>query len=110
MARDVEYRPDHRGTARLMQTSAMRGACELACYHAIEFARSISPDAPPHGQGYVDSFEVDSPRKLEKIAGTRRVTARLINTAEHATVVEVGQGYQMGHHVLARTADRIERG
>ncbi len=107
---DVEYRPDHRGTARLMQTSAMRGACRLACYDAIPFAQSISPDAPPLREGYIDSFVVDSPRKLVKIAGTRRVSARLINTADHATVVETGRGYNMGHHVLGRTADWIERG
>lgn len=111
---DVTYKPDHRGTAKLMQTPEMHGAVQLACYEAIPFAQSISPDAPPHGAGYVASFEVDG-GKLEKINGTRRATAYLRNTAEHATSVELGQigdlsSADTGHHVLSRVADHIEHG
>lgn len=106
---DVTYKPDHRGTAKLMQTPEMHGAVQLACYEAIGFAQSISPDAPPHGAGYIASFEVDG-GKVEKVAGTRRATAYLVNQSDHATVVEVGRGQDMGHHVLSRVADRIERG
>lgn len=106
---DVTYKPDHRGTAKLMQTPEMHGATQLACYEAIPFAQSISPDAPPHGAGYIAAFEVDGGH-LEKVAGTRRATAYLVNQSRHATVVEVGRGYDTGHHVLSRAADRIERG
>lgn len=111
---DVRYKPDHVGTAQLMRTPEMQGAMELACYEAIPDAQAISPDAPPYGEGYIASFSVDGGH-LEKIAGTKRATAYLVNDSDHATVVELGQlgdvsAADTGHHVLARTADRIERG
>ena len=108
------YKPDHRGTGHLMRTPEMHGAVELAAYEAVPFAKGISPDAPPYGEGYIASFVVDG-RHLEKINGTRRATTYLRNTQEYATAVELGQTgdasrADTGHHVLARTADHIERG
>jgi hypothetical protein len=105
----ADYTPDRRGTAKIMDSPMMHGVMELAGHEAIPFARSISPDAPPYGEGYVSSFEVHG--GTERIAGARRAVADLVNTSEHATLVEVGiPGRQEGHHVLARTADHIERG
>lgn len=114
MAEDVTYKPDRRGTGQLMRTPEMHGAVQLACYEAIPFAQSISPDAAPYGEGYISSFEVDGGH-LERIAGTRRATAYLVNTSDHATFVELGisgdhSATDTGHHVLARTADVIEHG
>lgn len=110
---EVVYKPDRKGTAALMVTRLMQGAMQAAAYEAIPFARSISPDAPPYGSGYVASFEVTG--GTEKIARTRRAVAYLTNTAPHAAAVEYGQlgdrsRADTGHHVLARTADYIERG
>lgn len=102
----TRYKPDHRGTGRLMRSPEMQGAMELACYEALPGARAISPDAPPYGEGYVADFVVDGGH-LEKIAGTRRATCYLANTSDHAVFVEVGVGYQMGHHVLARSMDML---
>jgi len=99
----VEYRPDHRGTAKLMQTPEMQAVVAQVCHDAIPAAQRISPDAPPYGEGYIASFEVDAGH-LERIAGTRRATAYLVNTSDHAAAVEWGNG----NHVLARTADMIE--
>jgi hypothetical protein len=108
VADDVRYKPDYRGTAELMRSPGVRGVVELAAYEAIPFAKSISPDAPPYGVGYISSFEVSS--GVERLAGARRAVAYLANTSDHAIYVEVGVGYDVGHHVLARTADHIERG
>lgn len=102
------YRPDYRGTADLMRSPRMHGLVELVAYEAIPYARSISPDAPPYGEGYIASFVVTG--GTERIAKARRAVAHLTNTSDHALVVELGVGYDVGHHVLARTADHIERG
>lgn len=104
---DVDYRPDHRGTGQLMQTTEMHGAVELVCYDSVGFARPISPDAPPYGEGYVASFHVDAGH-TERIAKTRRAVAYLVNDSDHATIVEVGLHGEVGHHVLAKTLDHIE--
>lgn len=104
---DVVYKPDHRGTGQLMRTPEMQGAMELACIEAIPGAKAISPDAPPYGEGYIASFVVDGGH-LEKIAGTRRATAYLVNTSDHAAIVEAGlDGRQEGHHVLSRAMDML---
>ena len=110
---DVRYEMDKRGTAELMRTPEMHGAMELIAIEAVPFARAISPDAPPYGAGYVEKFEVNSTTvNLGRRLG-RRAAAELTNTADYATSVELGSfdnPRDTGHHVLARTADHIERG
>lgn len=108
---DVEYRPDRSGVAGLMRSPEMHGLVELQAHQAIPFAKSISPDAAPYGTGYIDSWEVHG--GTERIAGTLRATADLVNTSDYASVVEIGQlgdvsRADTGHHVLARVADHIE--
>ena len=109
---DVDYKPDFRGTAELMRTAEMLAVIEAIATEAIPFARSISPDAPPYGVGYVEKFEVTgSTQKVGRLG--RRAVAELSNTARYATAVELGSfdtPSDTGHHVLARTADHIERG
>lgn len=107
MADGARYKPDFRSTAEIMRSPGIRGAVELAAHEAVPFAKSISPDAPPYGVGYISSFEVSS--GIERIAGARRAVAYLANTSDHAILVEDGiPGRQEGHHVLARTIDYIE--
>jgi hypothetical protein len=66
-------------------------------------AVSISPDAPVIGEGYIDSFEVES--------GTHggvnhdRAYAVLKNTSDHARYVEFGTEHNAAHHVLTRAMD-----
>lgn len=68
-----------------------------------EFAESIAPDAPPIGEGYIASFEVES--------GTNggihhdRAYAILRNTSDHARYVEHGTERTDAHHVLAKSLD-----
>ena len=109
----ADYKPDYKGTAELMRTPLMHGAVELAAYEAIPFAKSISPDDPLYGEGYVAKFEVSG--GTDRIARARRAVAYLTNTADYAVEVELGRlgsvsRADTGHHVLARTADYIERG
>jgi hypothetical protein len=67
------------------------------------FAESIAPDAPPIGEGYIASFEVES--------GTQggvhhdRAYATLSNTSDHAVYVEFGTERNEAHHVLTRALD-----
>jgi len=109
----VRYKPDRRGTAQLMRTSEMEGAMMLSCFDAIPFAKAISPDAPPYGEGYIAEFRVEGGRA--RLAGATRATGRLVNDSDHATAVELGQFGDVsradtGHHVLARALDVIEHG
>ena len=101
MVDQARYVPDRRGMGELMRSPEMQGAMELACYEAIPVARAISPDAPPYGEGYVAAFEVDGGH-IEKIAGTRRATAYLVNDTDHSAFVENGAHGTEGHHVLTR--------
>jgi hypothetical protein len=71
----------------------------------MAYAISISPDAPPYGAGYIASFRVE-PNLIVNEAGSRRAAARLVNTSDHATLVE----YKNGDRILGRTVDMIERG
>lgn len=107
------YKADFRGTAELMRTTEMHAVLVAAATDAIPFARAISPDDAPYGVGYVSSFEVHSGTRM--VARARRAVADLVNTEPYAVEVELGQlgntsRADTGHHVLARTADHIERG
>lgn len=106
----AEYRHDHSGLRQIAVGAEMHiGLIDIVLDEAIPYAKAISPDAPPYGQGYIDSFEVQG-SKVERIAGMRRATVHLVNTADHAIYVERGRGnYNMGNHVLARTADWLSR-
>jgi hypothetical protein len=113
MSDETTYKEDRRGVAEMMVSPEMHGAVELVALEAIPFAKSISPDATPYGVGYIDSWEVHG--GTERIARARRATADLVNTKDYATAVELGDfgdqsAKDTGHHVLARTADHIERG
>lgn len=107
----ADYKPDHQGIGELMRSPEIHGLVDLAAYEAVPFAKAISPDATPKGEGYVASFEVH-PNLTRKLHGvrTRRAVAELGNNSDHAIIVENGLDQNMGHHVLGRTIDFIERG
>lgn len=107
----ADYTPDFPGTAELMRSTEMAATMLEVAAKAIPFARSISPDAPPYGVGYVSHFEVSLSE--ERISHARRAVAHLTNTVDYAVEVEIGKRGDIsradtGHHVLARTADYIE--
>lgn len=67
------------------------------------YAISVAPDAPPLGEGYIASFEVES--------GTHggvhhdRAYARLSNADDAARFIEWGTERKHAHHVLISALD-----
>lgn len=109
MSDEVRYRHDYSGLRTLAVGAEMHQHLIDVAFEAKAFAVSISPDAPPYGEGYITAFEVDGVH-TERHNGLRRAMAYLRNTSEHAVFVELGNGTgkARGHHVLSRTADWIE--
>lgn len=116
---DVKYQHDYRGVPALAKSAEMHMMLIDRAIDAKAFAVSISPDAPPYGQGYIDSFEIDG-ANYETYNGFKRAVAYLRNTAKHAWIVERGTDrtgvmpgtpspYGRGHHVLSRTIDFLEQ-
>lgn len=121
MADDISFDPDHTGIAELLVSPGMHEMTRHFAEKGKEFAKAISPDAPPYGQGYIASFQVDSGlvENMTKEPGVRAVS-NLVNTSEYATAVELGWDVEHGqrvnkpgYHVLQQTAaflgDPIER-
>lgn len=105
----ARYVHDRQGLKDLAVSAAMHLMLIEKAFAAKEYAISISPDAPPYGEGYIASFEVDGSH-TERIAGVRRAVAYVRNTSDHAIYVEAGNGRGgKAHHVLARTASWLER-
>lgn len=109
---DASYKPDYKGLGEILLSPRVHGLVDLAAIEAIPFAKGISPDAPPYGEGYIASFHADLGR-VDNVTRRRgkRAVAYVYNDSDHAIIVENGvPGVQEGHHVLARTVDHIERG
>lgn len=104
MADRIDYKPDHRGIAALLVAPAMQSMVAQYAEAGMAYAISISPDAPPIGVGYIDSFEVDAGHVVET-GGNRRAAAFLRNNAPHAAEVE----WTNDSRVLGRTVDFIEK-
>lgn len=100
----MRYEPDHIGTGKLLRGDDMADVVRTVAQAGVVYAVSISPDAPPHGAGYIASFDVEV-----EIQGDRQ-TAVLSNSSDHAVQVEWGARGHSGHHVLSRTIDLIEAG
>jgi hypothetical protein len=67
------------------------------------FAESIAPDAPPYGEGYIASFEVEAGR--DGGIHNDRAYATLRNTDDAAVFVEFGTERTPARHVLTRALD-----
>jgi hypothetical protein len=117
---DVEYKHDYRAVPQLARSAEMHMMLLDKTFAAKDFAISISPDAPPYGEGYIAGFRVDG-SKYETINGFKRAVVHLVNDSDHAWYVERGTDrstgisstapspFGRGHHVLARTIDFLER-
>lgn len=105
MADRVDYKPNHKGIGQLLVSSDMHRLVTDRARDGMAYAISISPDAPPYGEGYISSFSVESGLVVNE-SGSRRAAARLVNSASHATLVE----FANGERILGRTVDHIENG
>lgn len=106
---DVEYKHDYRGVPQLAKSAEMHMVMIDKAFEGMAFAKSISPDAPPYGAGYIEGFRVDGGH-YETINGTKRAVAYLYNDSDHAWYVERGtsRSANVAHHVLSRTVDFLE--
>lgn len=104
MANRIDYKADHKGIAALLVAPAMMSMVAQYAEAGKEYAIGISPDAPPLGQGYISSFEVDAGHVV-RTGGNRRAAALLRNNSGHAAAVE----WTNGSRVLGRTVDYLEK-
>jgi hypothetical protein len=100
MGKNVTYKPDFKGVARILKDPAMQRACVSAATKGQGFAQSISP---VESGEYRRSFRVVP----LSVAGRRgdRAGAKLVNVSGHAAAVE----WRLGLRVLGRTVDYIEK-
>ncbi len=108
----VEFALDRGGINALAKSDQIYDPCRrLAAENALPYAVSISPrsrredHANPH---YQDSFQVD--RVVVHGIGKPpmiRVGARLINTSDQATIVEVGTATSPRYRVLGEVIDHL---
>lgn len=96
----VRYDPNHKEIGKFLVGAQMQKLVTKAANAGKAYAISISPDAPPLGEGYITSFEVES-GLVKTIARNPRACARLWNRAGHAAAVE----WEHGHRILGRTVD-----
>jgi hypothetical protein len=98
----IDYRPNIRGTNKLMTSPEMVALMAAAAKKGEGYAQSISPRQTGE---YAESFRVETTAK----GGPRhnRAEARLINDSAHAAAVEWQNNG--GERVLGRTVDFIEQ-
>ncbi len=97
MAESVVYKPDRRGMAQMASSDEVRRIVEQRAEQAKEWAEAHSPRMTGT---YARSFRVES----DTSGGwDGRASARLVNDAPHAALVE----WANGSHVLARAAAAV---
>lgn len=67
------------------------------------YAESVAPDAPPYGEGYIASFEVEA--GINGGVHHDRAYAKLSNADDAAVFVEYGTERQSAQHVLISALD-----
>lgn len=108
----VEFLPDRRSIARCAVGPEVRAAVrDLAANKAKPYAVSISPRSSRHHRHYADGFRVEMGHvTLPPEWPMRRVAAILVNTVEHAVIVELGANRTPAYRVLARTLAYLNGG
>lgn len=104
----VDFQMDRKGIAEIAMgprlAEAVISVCEL---RAKPYAISISPVSDRNHRHYVEGFDVLL--GTATIRSLRRVAGLLLNTSEHAILVELGnsQNGGKGHHVLRKTLSHL---
>lgn len=104
MARDADYRLDPASFRHnLLNAEFMVEHMRKRAEEGHTYAKSVAPDAPPYGEGYIASFEVEAGRD----GGVHhdRAFGVLRNTSPHARYVEFGTENNRAHHVLLAAMD-----
>jgi hypothetical protein len=97
MAREISYKPDYKGTGKLMRGKEMEAFMRLRAQEGKQYAEVI---APRETSEYASAFRVASTRSGD------RATAYLYNDSDHAYLVEYVDDYR----TLGVVADIIENG
>jgi hypothetical protein len=99
MAREVTYKPDIKGTGKVMRGKEMEAFMRLKAQEGKQYAEAIAESFRRTGD-YADSFRVTSTRSGDRAA------AYLYNDSDHAFLVEVVDD----HRVLGTVVDILEHG
>lgn len=114
----TEYRSTYRAfftaTGNMLRQPWMLQAVLPVAHEALVIAQVLSPTGHPdedrHPGLYRASFRVRYTVKNIPYRGkpARRVIAQLVNTANHAGIVEYGNGKTQRYAVLAQTLDAMK--
>lgn len=96
----VRYDPNHKEIGKFLVGPEMQRLVAKAAEAGKAYAESISPDAPPIGEGYIQAFDVET-GLVKKVARNPRACARLWNRSDYASKVE----WEYDYRVLGRTVD-----
>lgn len=104
MAREVTYKPDIKGTGRLMRGKEMEAFMRLKAQEGKQFGEAIAAGFVRTGE-YESSFRVTSSKRG---AGrwADRAAGYLYNDSDHAFLVE----FVDDHRVLGTVVDILENG
>jgi hypothetical protein len=97
MAREISYKPDIKGTGKLMRGKEIEAFMRLKAQEGKQYAEAI---APRESGEYASSFRVTSTHSGD------RATAYLYNDSDHAYLVEYVDDYR----TLGVVADILENG
>ena len=103
----VTFKANRAGITALATGPKARAAVTAVAEKGKGIAQGLSEEFRQSGH-YADSFQVHE--TTVRINGLPRAAARLENTADYATVVEIGRKGKEGHHVLSRTLDGLRDG
>lgn len=107
----ADFRLERLEIRKLAQSTRMRNlVVGIARKRAMPYAKAISQDFRDDGD-YLRGFRVVS-RYITPPPDRwpmRRISARLLNQARHATIVEVGKKKKNAHWILRRTLLNLER-
>jgi hypothetical protein len=99
MAREITYKPDIKGTGKLMRGREMEAFVRLKAQEGKQYAEAIAQAFRRTGD-YASAFRVTSTHSGDRAA------AYLYNDSDHAFLAE----YVDDHRVLGTVADILENG
>lgn len=102
----MEYKPNHRGTGKLLRSEGMQRLVMAKAEEGAEAARAAAPDAPPYGTGLVSSIRVEyggdrgGPKK-------DRPVAFIVADTPYAAYVHYGTKHQKSQPFMQAAIDAI---
>ncbi len=106
----VRYRASKAGIAACAVGPELKGACHrVVANKALPYAKATSPRSTRRHRHYADSFNVEDGLLVgyPDHHPMTRVMSRLVNTARHATAVEVGAVVTLNGRTYETPAHRV---